>query len=112
MKKNVIFKYRQNAHNAVFYQVMVMDLAEIQNYTHAAENAKSIKSAVSKINKSYKEKYEKCYRNYAVMADAGKFSIPEGLEDFSVTKYTREELLAEVNELFGKEVADAVAKVA
>lgn len=102
MNKHLIYKYRVNATGASFHELKVMGLEDLKNYTSAAEGAKTIRGAISKINKDYADRYASCYRNYARMEDFGaikKGALTPEVENLSITKYSAQELIEAVAEI-------------
>ena len=105
MKKHLVYKTRTNGAGGQFYSLITFnDVKDMENYSNAAAGAKGVKSAVNKINKAYQDQYSHCYTSYANMDYLGKFEMP----DFNKTKYSRTELLEEVKDELGAELASQI----
>jgi hypothetical protein len=108
--KHLVTNYRVNARGSKFYKAYLWDLERVQAYSSAASNAKTVKSAVSKMNKELDDRYSCCYTQFSYYTYIGKIKVPADAElpESSCAKYSAEELQAWVEENWGKEIAKMV----
>lgn len=108
--KHLVTNTRVNARGAQFYSAYLWDLNDVQNYSNAAEDAKTVKGAVSKMNKELRERYACCYTQYSDYTYVGKVAIPVGVElpELGCAKNSKSELLEWVEQNWGKDFAEMI----
>lgn len=104
-KRHLIYKNRVNARGTEFFGVKAMSLEGMRDYFGAAEDAKTFRSAIAKINKRYRERYASCYSSYEYVADLGEVKFDGPLD---VQKTSKDELIAAIREMNLNGIADMV----
>lgn len=105
VKRHLIFKKRVNAAGVEFFGIKAMSLDGMRNYFSAAEDAKTFRGAVTKVNKAYEMRYAACNRSYEYIVDLGEVKY-DGILD--ITKNSKEELVEELRCFGGHRIASII----
>ena len=105
VKRHLIFKTRVNAAGTEFFSVKAMSLDGMREYFSAAQDAKTFRGAIAKINKGYEYRYAHCYRGYEYIQDFGEVKFDGPLD---VQKTSKDELIAAIREMNLNGIADMV----
>lgn len=96
-KKYLIHDVRYNAHDARFESLRVWDLEEVQNWSNVTKYAKTMRGAISALNKDADDQYSRCYsssRYYEIIKGYDIKNIPVGTDFTTTEELSFEELFA------------------
>lgn len=103
MKKNLIYKFRVNSRGAEFYSAKVMDLEDLRSYSSVTRNEKTIRGAISALNKDGERRYANCMVSQIWYVDCGKIEVPDGAKT-DLTRDSKDDLVKAVGAEFGDSV--------
>lgn len=82
---------RTNAAGGQFESLMLVDLDYLRDYSNSCKDAKSVRGAVTKLNKAASDRYACCYRSYRHYELIGKIKTDKEA-GFDITEYSMDAL--------------------